>query len=308
MIMAIAYRFGDADNRLIIISSTIIIAAFWIYTFIGCKYDNVRHGNQGINTFYTLMIVALGVGTMIYGADMYDIIACLPQVLYIVPFIDKAILIILALVISVVSCIGAARSEATLVYSGAVRLITFLAVAFNLNIVDKYSLILDSFGNEAKLKYLMIFNAVLVVLINIVMVILLADITNKLLNIFNLPVWLYTAVLSVSSLILITSVLMGQFDVKFTNVLISAIYIAFACVLLYLGFKKRYTVVRFGGLILVLCALAKLCFVDTHSLNTIWKIGAYFAFGAVLIVISYVYQRFNKKLENETISTVTKEE
>lgn len=308
MIMALAYRMGDTDNRLIVISATIIIATFWAYTFIGCKYDNIRNGSQGINTYYTLMIVALGIGTMIYGADMYDIVAYLPQVLYVVPFINKAILIIIALVISVVSCSGVARSEATLVYSGVIRFVTFFAVAFNLNIVDKYSLVFDSFGNEAKFKYLAIINAVMLVLVNVVMIILLADITNKLLNTFNLPVWIYTAVLSVSSLILITSVLMGQFDVKFTNVLISAIYIAFACVLLYLGFKNRYTVVRFGGLILVLCALAKLCFVDTHSLNTIWKIGAYFAFGAVLIVISYVYQKFNKKLEKESLSTVTKED
>jgi uncharacterized membrane protein len=77
-------------------------------------------------------------------------------------------------------------------------------------------------------------------------------------------------------------------------------------VLLFIGFKKRYTVVRSGGLILILCAFAKLCFVDTSHLDSAWKIASYFAFGALLIVISYFYQRFTKKLENDVVNDIEK--
>ena len=57
--------------------------------------------------------------------------------------------------------------------------------------------------------------------------------------------------------------------------------------------------VRSGGLVLILCAFAKLCFVDTAHLDSGWKIAAYFAFGAILIGVSFFYQRFSKKIESD---------
>ncbi|WP_444244146.1 DUF2339 domain-containing protein [Eubacterium sp.] len=74
-----------------------------------------------------------------------------------------------------------------------------------------------------------------------------------------------------------------------------------ACIILFVGFKKRYTVVRSGGLVIILVAIAKLCFVDTAALDSAWKIASYFAFGALLIVISYFYRRFSKKLEQQAL-------
>ncbi|HCO38211.1 MAG TPA: hypothetical protein DIT11_07245 [Ruminococcaceae bacterium] len=62
-----------------------------------------------------------------------------------------------------------------------------------------------------------------------------------------------------------------------------------------------HTVVRSGGLVIILVAIAKLCFVDTTALDSAWKIASYFAFGALLIMISYFYRRFSKKLEQQAI-------
>ena len=39
-------------------------------------------------------------------------------------------------------------------------------------------------------------------------------------------------------------------------------------------------------------------------LDSGWKIASYFAFGAMLIVISYFYQRFSKKLHDEAVSEI----
>ncbi len=88
--------------------------------------------------------------------------------------------------------------------------------------------------------------------------------------------------------------------IKFRQHLVSA------CALLFIGFEKRYTVVRSGGLVIILCAIAKVCFVDTTHLDSGWKIASYFAFGAMLIVISYFYQRFSKKLREEAVSEIDK--
>jgi len=73
------------------------------------------------------------------------------------------------------------------------------------------------------------------------------------------------------------------------------------------GFKKSYTVIRSGGLAIILVAFAKLCFVDTFHLESGWKIASYFAFGAILIVISYFYQRFDKKLRVSAMEEAERE-
>lgn len=304
MLMSLGFMLVETDYRLKAVSLTVIIIAFWAYVVIGHKQEC----QKPMQIFYTILLMLVGVATVAYAGNMYNIITALPSVIYTSPFIYMAVLIVSALIVSVFVYFGTMKNKATLIYSTVMRGISFIATAACLNILEDYLFVYDSFGNEVKLKAFVVVNAALLVLINIAVLVLLADVASKLINVFALPVWSYTLVISLSSLVLITTLLMGQFGVKFTNVIISAIYIALACVLLVVGFKKRYTVVRSGGLVLVLCALAKLCFVDTHALDTIWKIGAYFAFGAVLIVISYFYQRFNKKLEKEAAEEAAVEE
>lgn len=307
MVLSLGFWF-EADERLSLVSFTVILIAFWVYAVTGIKNQSRRVSKSGLNIFYNILVMVMGVMTIAYVYYALEYILSLPSIIYRAPMTTASIVIASALLVSIAVNLGSLKNTATIIYSTVIRFGAFLWTVIYINCYVEYNDIFNHFGLLVYLRGIEIINIVLLIAINISVILLLASSTNKMLNTFDLPVWIYTAVISLASLIVITTVLMGQFDVSFSNVLISAIYIAFACVLLFIGFRKRYTVVRAGGLVLVLCALAKLCFVDTHSLDTIWKIGAYFAFGAVLIVISYFYQRFNKKLEEEAVSIITSEE
>jgi uncharacterized membrane protein len=63
------------------------------------------------------------------------------------------------------------------------------------------------------------------------------------------------------------------------------------------GFMRRYPLIRKFGLGLALLSVAKLFLVDLISLTDGYRIVSYFALGITLVVISFVYQYFNKRLE-----------
>jgi uncharacterized membrane protein len=207
---------------------------------------------------------------------------------------------VFALVLAIVVRHGPLKNTVASIFGeivGAVLpFVTFGAVDLSF----KYNDIYGYYGKAISNKGFEIFNLILLVAINVAVALFFAKVIGSLLNRAGMPMWIYTAAISVVSLMLITVTVMSQFNVSFSNVIISALYIIAACILLVVGFKKNYTVVRSGGLVLILCAFAKLCFVDTSHLDSAWKIASYFAFGALLIVISYFYQRFAKKLESES--------
>ncbi|GHU76252.1 hypothetical protein FACS1894188_08480 [Clostridia bacterium] len=101
-------------------------------------------------------------------------------------------------------------------------------------------------------------------------------------------------VLTVYLLLAITQVFIAQYDVSFVDATISIIYIIAAFLLIIFGFTKSQRFSRRFGLGLSLVSLAKLCFIDLMWLSPNLKVAAYFSFGAALIAISYVYQRFSK--------------
>ncbi len=66
----------------------------------------------------------------------------------------------------------------------------------------------------------------------------------------------------------------------------------FAFALLLVGMKQKNGFVRYAGLGLLLVTLAKLFLHDLGSLNQLYRIGAFIGVALILIVVSFVYQRF----------------
>ena len=214
-------------------------------------------------------------------------------------FLNIAVAIVAVLVVSVVIRLGALKNEASRVVSDLVGIALILVCLVMLNIRCDYNLVLSYFGTVIQPKKFIIACAILLVVINVLVELFFAFCVVDIINMAYASSWVFTLAISVSSLALITAVLVAQFGVAFSSVVISTVYIAVACIMLVIGFKRSYTVVRSGGLVLILCAFAKLCFIDTMHLDSSWKIASYFAFGAILIVISFFYQKFVKEKTGE---------
>ncbi|WP_294777259.1 DUF2339 domain-containing protein [uncultured Eubacterium sp.] len=299
MIMSVAARiFGSSEmsKELAAVSFAVIVCAFWIYTVRGFVQVEQRSYKTVIYTAVEIVSAYSSVGLVKY---LYDNVMSGPSVKVNSVFNDYAVVIASLLVFSIIIRHGLFKNRASMLVSDLVSFGVFLTTFVGMDIHNKYNEIFSYFGEIVEHNALMVINVVLLFAVNIGVILFLASAVLDIINRFAAPAWLFTMAISLSSLMLITAIAMGQFEVKFSNVIISALYIAASCIMLFVGFKRRYTVVRSGGLVLILCAFAKLCFVDTSHLDSGWKIASYFAFGAILILISYFYQRFSKKAGSE---------
>lgn len=299
MIMSVVARiFGSSDmsKELAAVSFAVIVCAFWIYTVRGFVQVEQRSYKTVIYTAVEIPSAYSSVGLVKY---LYDNVMSGPSVKVNSVFTDYAVVIASLLVFSIIIRHGLLKNRTSMIVSDLVSFGVFLTTFIGMDLHNKYNEIFSYFGEIVEHNALTVINVVLLFAVNIGVILFLASAVLDIINRFAAPAWLFTMAISLSSLMLITAMAMGQFEVKFSNVIISALYIAASCIMLFVGFKRRYTVVRSGGLVLILCAFAKLCFVDTSHLDSGWKIASYFAFGAILILISYFYQRFSKKAESE---------
>ena len=112
----------------------------------------------------------------------------------------------------------------------------------------------------------------------------------------------YPLLISGYFVIILTQNLITQFGLAFSNAAISIIYVLTALAWIIFGFARRYSFIRKFGLGLALLSVAKLFLIDLLSLTQGFKIISYFALGITLVAISYVYQYFNKRLEQKEAS------
>lgn len=299
MIMSVVARiFGSSDmsKELAAVSFAVIVCAFWIYTVRGFVQVEQKSYKTVIYTAVEIACAYSSVGLVKY---LYDNVMSGPSVKVNSVFTDYAVVIASLLVFSIIIRHGLFKNRTSMLVSDLVSFGVFLTTFVGMDLHNKYNEIFSYFGEIVEHNALTVINVMLLFAVNIGVILFLASAVLDIINRFAAPAWLFTMAISLSSLMLITAMAMGQFEVKFSNVIISALYIAASCIMLFVGFKRKYTVVRSGGLVLILCAFAKLCFVDTSHLDSGWKIASYFAFGAILILISYFYQRFSKKAESE---------
>jgi hypothetical protein len=102
---------------------------------------------------------------------------------------------------------------------------------------------------------------------------------------------------SAYSVVLMSQVLIAQYGLRFSNVVLTIIYVVAALAWIIYGMARRYAVLRRVGLGLSVLAVAKLFLIDIRTTGTGYQIISYFALGAALVAISFVYQHFSKRLE-----------
>ena len=93
-----------------------------------------------------------------------------------------------------------------------------------------------------------------------------------------------------------TQLMLWQFRVPFTSIILSIVYIVTALAALAFGLWKRNRVTRRFALVLAVLALIKIFLVDTWHLDLIFQVINYVVFGVILIAMSFLYQIFYKKL------------
>ena len=296
-----AFAYSIESTGLTIVTFAVILCAFWIYTVIGL-ISTKKPNTESIPYFITEIVTAYSTAGFIFY--LYKCISESPSITVKSDFVSAAAAIIAVLAVSVIIRFGVLKNKVSLIVSDIASIGLFFATFIAADITNVYNDTTLYYGEPVQLKGFWVVNIVVLVAINIFVELFLARAVLDIINLLNAPTWIYTMTLSVSALLVITATLMNHFDVGFSSVIISALYIAIACILLFIGFRKRFTIVRSGGLVLILCAFAKLCFVDTSHLDSGWKIASYFAFGAILIVVSFFYQRFSKKIESDALSLV----
>lgn len=286
---------GKYSTVLSIATFTIILITAWSYALFGL----ITAEN---NSPYKIIETVMAVFTFGYLEFIYYAIIKSPNIKYYSAFTNVAIGIIFALALATALRLGIFKNKVSLLLSDTVGIILMPITFIRLNIIERYNDITDFYHIQANCEPYKIFNIILLAAVNIFVGVFFAKCIAGAINRHGASVWIFTLMTSICVLALTTSTLMAQFGVEFSNAIISTIYIIVSIVLLVIGFKKNYTIVRSSGLAIILCTFAKLCFVDTRNLESSWKILSYFAFGAILIVISFVYQKFSKKLENSAVN------
>ena len=71
----------------------------------------------------------------------------------------------------------------------------------------------------------------------------------------------------------------------------SAIWLVYGAVLMTVGFRKRSAFVRWQSLILIAFTICKVFLYDVSQLGGSYRIVSFIALGAVLLGISFIYQR-----------------
>ena len=288
----VGYDPNTAYPPIAIITLCIILVSFWAYTVTGLSSDRKN------KILYYIFEIASAIGTFSYLIYLYNAFMASPKITYNSDFTDDVFIAVIGLITAISVRLGVLKNKVSIGFSDVAGLLLSLYTLIAVDIIVCYDEAYSYYSSGAPIKSGVIFNLVLLVVINIAVALFFSKVVSSIINELKLPVWIYTASISVLALAMITAILMAQFEVKFSSVIISGIYIAAACVLLAVGFAKRFSVVRLGGLIMILVAFAKLLFVDARGLeSSAFKIAAYFIYGAILIGISYLYQRFSKKLD-----------
>jgi hypothetical protein len=295
----------DYTSVIQVATFSIVLSAFWIYIVEGLINSKSKTTSPAIYTVLEIIASAFTVGYIYY---LYYCITKSPRITTYCNFSNCAVAIIASLFVAFVIRFGILKNTESVIFSDLVGLVLMPVTFATMDISNKYSEFYTYYGNIVNVKWFCIINLIVLFAVNILVALFFAKSVLDIVNCLYAPAWIYTMAISISVLMLATATIMCQFGVKFSSVIISAVYIAVACLLLFIGFKKSYTVVRSGGLVLILCAFAKLCFIDTSHLDSTWKILAYFAFGAILILISFFYQRFSKKLEKDAVALVDEPE
>lgn len=158
-----------------------------------------------------------------------------------------------------------------------------------------YSPFMLPLSDVAPLEF--IFGTIILVVISLLSVGVVYDLLRQCVLERKIGVQWFPMFLSAYLVLILTQNLISQYQLSFSSVIISIIYVVTAFTWIVFGFIKRYSFLRQFGLFLAIFAVLKLFLLDLSTLTTGYKIISYFALGITLLGISFVYQYFNKRLE-----------
>ncbi len=139
---------------------------------------------------------------------------------------------------------------------------------------------------------------IILVLYNILVFISVKDLIKRLLSQTKANFEVYPLVLSLYLMWNMTVVLNTQIGIEFASMTMNIIYIVSAFLFIIFGFKYRYRLVRYWGLVLAILSIGRLFLFGIAADKPIeYKLISYFSFGIILLGISYLYQKFSKALE-----------
>jgi len=137
----------------------------------------------------------------------------------------------------------------------------------------------------------------IIIVYNILVVFNIRDLFMKLIKGNKLGYQIYPPLLGLYILASSVGFISSQLDLGRLNLLTSICIILLALIYLIVGFRKNFLHLRRFGLGLALFALTKLFIFDLSYLDLLGKIIAYFSFGLILIIMSFVYQKIKNQIE-----------
>jgi uncharacterized membrane protein len=84
----------------------------------------------------------------------------------------------------------------------------------------------------------------------------------------------------------------------YTQFTYSALFMVFGAVLLTVGFWRRSAFIRWQALVLLAVAIGKVFLLDVSQLSQGYRILSFLGLGALLLAVSFVYQRDWLNLRN----------
>ena len=139
----------------------------------------------------------------------------------------------------------------------------------------------------------------LFVIVNIISIAWINDLLRFSCGAHKLPLTWYPLLLSGFVVLLVTQNLVVQLQLEASSFILTLLFGLTAFAWILFGFIKRNGVARIAGLSMAFFSVIKLFVLDLHHLGTTGRIISYFAGGLVLLTISFTYQWFSKRLDND---------
>lgn len=89
---------------------------------------------------------------------------------------------------------------------------------------------------------------------------------------------------------------------------LSAIWGIYSIILIVIGIIKKYQPIRIFSIVLFAITILKVFLFDLSNLDTIYRIGSFIGLGVILILVSFLYQRFRSQIMDLVGSDDNKEE
>jgi hypothetical protein len=82
------------------------------------------------------------------------------------------------------------------------------------------------------------------------------------------------------------------------SITLSIFWLLYGIILVLIGFATKSKLIRSGGMLLLILAILKLFFYDLWNLGTLYRIISSISLGAILLAISFVYQKYRDKIKD----------